>query len=79
MNMIVVFEDQATKQCQESKPYAFASALEVRCLCGNLVHPIPGAWCTQCGLKVVAVRQGYYGGKPFDEDIPDGGSQKGTE
>ena len=44
MNMIVVFEDQATKRCQESKPYAFASALEVRCLCGNLVHPIPGAW-----------------------------------
>ena len=31
------FEDQATKHCQESKPYAFASALEVRCLCGNLM------------------------------------------
>jgi len=57
MNMIVVFEDQATKQCQESKPYAFASALEVPCLCGNLIHPILGAWCPQCGLKVVEVRQ----------------------
>jgi uncharacterized OB-fold protein len=57
MNMIVVFEDQATKQCQESEPYAFASALHVRCLCGNLVHPIPGAWCPQCGAKVVEVRQ----------------------
>ena len=56
MNMIVVFEDQATKQCQESRPYAFASALEVRCLCGNLVHPIPGAWCPQCGTKVVEVK-----------------------
>jgi hypothetical protein len=56
MNMIVVFEDQATKQYQESKPYAFASALEVRCLCGNLVHPIPGAWCPQCGAKVVEVK-----------------------
>ena len=56
MNMIVVFEDQATKQYQESKPYAFASALEVRCPCGNLVHPIPGAWCRQCGAKVVEVR-----------------------
>jgi hypothetical protein len=56
MNMIVVFEDQATKQCRESKPYAFASALEVRCLCGNFVHPIPGAWCPQCGMKVVEVR-----------------------
>ena len=56
MNMIVVFEDHVTKQYQESKPYAFASALEVRCLCGNLVHPIPGAWCLQCGAKVVEVR-----------------------
>jgi hypothetical protein len=56
MNMIVVFEGQATKQYQESKPYAFASALEVRCLCGNLIHPIPGAWCPQCGVKVVEVR-----------------------
>jgi hypothetical protein len=56
MNIIVVFEDQATKHCQEGKPYAFASALEARCLCGNLVHPIPGAWCTLCGLKVLEVR-----------------------
>jgi hypothetical protein len=56
MNMIVVFEDQATKQRQESNPYTFASALDVRCLCGNLVHPIPGAWCQQCGAKVVEVR-----------------------
>ena len=39
MNMIVVFEDQATKQCQESKPYAFATALDVQCPCGNLIHP----------------------------------------
>ena len=44
MNMIVVFEDQAKRQCQESKPYEFASGLEGRCLCGNLIHPIPGAW-----------------------------------
>jgi hypothetical protein len=46
MNIIVVFDDQATKQCQESKPYPFASALEVQCPCGNLIHPIPGSWCT---------------------------------
>jgi hypothetical protein len=58
MNIIVVFEDQATKQCQESTPYAFASALEVRCPCGNLIHPIPGAWCTLCGTKVLEVRSG---------------------
>jgi hypothetical protein len=58
MNMIVVFEDQATKQRQDSKPYAFASALDVRCMCGNLIHPIPGAWCTKCGAKVVEVRRG---------------------
>jgi hypothetical protein len=58
MNIVVVFEDQATKQCQESKPYAFASALEVQCPCGNLIHPMPGSWCTQCGTKVLEVRSG---------------------
>jgi len=41
MNVIVVLEDQATKQRHECTPYAFASALEVRCLCGNLIHAIP--------------------------------------
>ena len=57
VNIIVTFEDQATKQCQESQPYAFASGLDVQCPCGNLIHPIPGAWCTLCGVKVVGVRQ----------------------
>jgi hypothetical protein len=57
MNIVVVFENQATKHCQDAKPYAFASALEVLCPCGNLIHPIPGAWCTHCGLKVLEVRQ----------------------
>jgi len=57
MNIVVVFEDQATKQRQDGKPYVFASALEVPCLCGNLIHPFPGAWCRQCGAKVVEVRQ----------------------
>jgi hypothetical protein len=61
MNIVVVFEDQATKQRREGTPYPFASALEVRCLCGNLIHPSPGAWCTQCGLKVVQVRQEMVG------------------
>ena len=56
MKMIVVFEDQATKQYQKSKPYAFATALDVQCPCGNLIHPMPGAWCQQCGTKVVEVR-----------------------
>jgi hypothetical protein len=56
MNLIVVFEDQATKQCQQGKPYAFASALEVPCPCGNLIHPIPGAWCPQCGTRVLEVK-----------------------
>ena len=59
MNLVVVFEDQATKHCQEGKPYPFASALQVQCLCGNLIHPIPGAWCTQCGLKVLEVRTDF--------------------
>ena len=56
MNMVVIFEDQVTKHCREGKPYLFASALKVQCLCGNLIHPIAGAWCTQCGLKVLEVR-----------------------
>jgi hypothetical protein len=55
MNTIVVLEDPATKHRQECAPYAFASALEVHCPCGNLIHPIPGAWCTLCGRKVVDV------------------------
>jgi len=59
MNMIVIFENTATRQCQEGKPYLFASALKVQCLCGNLIHPIPGAWCTQCGLKVMEVRTDF--------------------
>lgn len=54
--MIIVLEDQVTKQRHERLPYAFASALDVRCLCGNLIHPIVGAWCSQCGVKVVEVR-----------------------
>jgi hypothetical protein len=57
MNMVVIFEDQATKHCQKGKPFPFASALKVQCLCGNFIHPIAGAWCTQCGAKVVQVRQ----------------------
>jgi hypothetical protein len=57
MNMIVVFEDQATRQRKDGTPYAFASALQVRCICGNFIHPIPGAWCSRCGLRVVEVRQ----------------------
>ena len=52
---ILIFEDRATQRT-ECKPYPFASTLEVRCVCGNLIHPILGAWCTLCGLKVVEVR-----------------------
>jgi len=63
MNMIVIFEDPATKHCQESKPYLFATALHVPCLCGNLIHPIAGAWCTQCGLKVLEVRTDFAANK----------------
>ena len=59
MNMIVIFENTATRQCQEGKPYLFATALKVPCLCGNFIHPIPGAWCTQCGLKVLEVRTDF--------------------
>ena len=33
MNMIVIFENTATRQCLEGKPYVFASALKVQCLC----------------------------------------------
>ena len=56
MNIVVVFEDQTTKKRQEGKPYAFASALDVRCPCGNLIHPIVGSWCPHCSAQVVEVR-----------------------
>ncbi|MBZ5590845.1 MAG: hypothetical protein LAP39_01310 [Acidobacteriia bacterium] len=61
MNMIVVFEDRATKLRHDSNPYPFGRALEVLCLCGNPMHPILGAWCTHCGAKVVEVRQEHFG------------------
>jgi hypothetical protein len=61
MNVIVVFEDPASKQSHEGKPYTFASTLDVRCPCGNFIHPIPGAWCTQCEAKVVEIRYGAGG------------------
>ena len=59
LNIVVVFEDPSTKQRRESKPYAFASTLDVRCLCGNLIHPIVGVCCPQCRAKVVEVRREY--------------------
>ena len=70
MNMIVVFEDQATKQCQESKPYAFASALEVRCLCGNLVHPIPALGARNAARRWwKSGRRGELNGPAFTETL----------
>ena len=56
MNTVVVIENQSTKQCLEQKPHPFGSKLDVPCLCGNRIHPIVGAWCPQCGAKVVEVR-----------------------
>jgi len=56
LKVVVVFEDPATKLHKEGRPFTFASTLDVRCLCGNLVHPIIGAWCPRCGAKVVEVR-----------------------
>lgn len=57
MNTIVVIEDQATKQIHESKPYPMGSVLDIKCvLCGARIHPIVGAWCRQCGAKVIEVR-----------------------
>jgi hypothetical protein len=56
MNNIVVVEDQMTKQSYESEPYPMGSALDIPCLCGAHIHPIVGAWCRECGAKVVQVR-----------------------
>ena len=56
MNIIVVIEDRSTKQRWEQQPHPFASKLDVQCLCGNLIHPIVGAWCPQCNAKVIEVR-----------------------
>ena len=57
MNMLVVIENQKTKERHESRPYAFASALDLRCPCGGSIHPILGVWCVLCGAKVVQVRE----------------------
>ncbi len=56
LNITIVFEDPVTKDCDESLPYAVGSTLDVRCPCGNFVHPILGAWCTKCGSKIVELR-----------------------
>jgi len=61
MNSIVVFEDLSTRQRREGEPYIFASTLDARCLCGNLIHPFPGAWCLRCGARVVEIRQEEFG------------------
>lgn len=64
LKVVVVFEDPTTKQRKEARPYTFADTLDVRCLCGNLIHPITGAWCPQCGAKVVEVRLEQAPGAP---------------
>jgi len=56
LNIIVVLENQSNKQRYEQAPYPFAGRLDVRCLCGSPIHPILGAWCPQCGAKVIEVR-----------------------
>jgi hypothetical protein len=56
-NTVVVIENQATNQHYESEPYLTGRALDVRCQCGGLIHPMVGAWCRKCGAKVVQVRQ----------------------
>jgi hypothetical protein len=54
---IVVIEDQATKRTYDRKPYPRGTALDVQCLCGSSIHPIVGAWCPNCGAKVVQIRE----------------------
>jgi len=57
MNTIVVIEDLATRQNLEGEPFPMGSALDIQCVCGAFIHPIVGAWCRECGAKVVQVRQ----------------------
>jgi hypothetical protein len=57
MNTIVVIEDQATKQTYDGEPFPMGTALNIQCLCGARIHPIVGAWCPQCGAKVVQIRE----------------------
>jgi hypothetical protein len=56
LNIVVVIENQFNKQRYEQVPYPYAGRLDVVCLCGNLIHPILGAWCPQCGAKVIELR-----------------------
>jgi hypothetical protein len=55
MKVTGVFEDQATKHHQESSPYAFASTLEVRCLCGDLRETPIAEWLLAHGIRPVNV------------------------
>jgi hypothetical protein len=57
MNMLLVIEDQKTKERHEFRSYTFASALDVKCPCGGSIHSILGAWCVLCGAKVVQVQE----------------------
>jgi hypothetical protein len=55
MNTIVVIEDQATKERYDMEPYPMGTALDIKCVCGARIHPIVGAWCLNCGAKVIQI------------------------
>ena len=57
MNTIVVIEDRATKLRFDMEPYPMGTALDIPCVCGAHIHPIVGAWCPECGAKVIQIRE----------------------
>jgi len=57
MNTVLVTEDPVTKQNYDSEPFPMGAALDIQRVCGGRIHPIVGAWCPKCGVKVVQIQE----------------------
>jgi hypothetical protein len=57
MNTIWVIENPMKKHSHNSEPSPMGAALEIPCVCGAHIYPMVGAWCQQCGAKVVQIRE----------------------
>jgi len=55
MHSIVILEDPTKKQPHQCAPVEFGSVLHVKCLCGEPIWAIQGAWCVRCGARVIEI------------------------
>ena len=56
MNSIVTLEDPIKKQPHQCPPVEFGCVLHVKCLCGEPIWAIQGAWCIRCGARVIEIQ-----------------------